>query len=242
MKVALISDTHGILMPPIDEDTDFIIHAGDICKDNFYINRNRMACVAFQDDWMKKDLKAWHEGNGKIPIYGTWGNHDFIGEVLQNYNHDGIHIYTGKQVEIHGMKVWFSPYVKKIGAWAFGEDDETSTVWGQIPDDTQVIVSHTPPCGLGDLIVAPHISWEAYENVGSKRLLNRCMELKDLRLVICGHIHEGRGLYANEKLGFPVINVAVLDEQYKPVRDPVVYIDWPIDTNKEELNGYGHGV
>jgi Icc-related predicted phosphoesterase len=66
------------------------------------------------------------------------------------------------------------------------------------------------------------------------------MELKDLRLVVCGHIHEGRGLYANDKLGFPVVNVAVLTERYTPVTNPVVYIDWPIE--REESDGYGFGV
>lgn len=241
-KVALISDTHGILLPEIDPDVDFIIHAGDIAPDSWFTDRNREKAIAVQHEWFTGPLSPWRDwlaSHGKH-VYATWGNHDFYGEKIRNLNHKGYTILTNQLIEVGGLKTWFSPYVKKIGGWAFGEDDETSVVWGQIPDDTQVIVSHTPPCGLGDLIVAPHISWGAYENVGSKRLLNRCMELKDLRLVVCGHIHEGRGIYSNDRLGFQVFNVSVLNERYTPVADPVVYIEWPTADRGEE--GYGFGV
>ncbi len=243
MKVALISDTHGIHMPPIAEDTEFIIHAGDIAPDSVFSGQSKEAAIAQQEAWFAKEFNIWRADNGDIPLYGTWGNHDFYGERIRNYNHNGCHLATNRTLEVGGLKTWFSPWVSPIGKeprWAF-EVPANANPWKDIPDDTQVLVTHGPLWGLGDLIIAAHTNWERYLNVGSKLLLERCLELQHLRLVVCGHIHEARGLYANDKVGAPIFNVAVLSERYTPVASPVVYIEWPTDDIRGE-EGYGFGV
>ena len=141
-------------------------------------------------------------------------------------------------MEIEGLKVWFSPWVSLInGTWAFETRNDR---WGDIPLDTQVVVTHCPPKGIGDIVVTGHENWGLYENVGSGFLLQRLLQLKDLRLVVCGHIHEGRGAYWLQKLGCPVYNVSALNERYQPVAEPVVYVEW--DTLVREGEGYGFGV
>jgi Icc-related predicted phosphoesterase len=82
-----------------------------------------------------------------------------------------------------------------------------------IPEETNIIVSHGPPYGIGDP------SREG-ESVGSKALLKRMDELPNLQLVVCGHLHSGYGTYKHKDI--TVVNAALLDEDYRMVREPVV--------------------
>ena len=63
MRLALISDTHGMLPEDIP-DCDAIIHAGDIGPD-----RNT-------HQWWDETFRPWAVKAG-VPIYATFGNHDF---------------------------------------------------------------------------------------------------------------------------------------------------------------------
>jgi len=220
MKAALISDTHGMLPDPSKfEEADFIIHAGDIGPDRWKGNR-----AVFP--WYQEEFAEWARAFYTKPIYLTWGNHDFIGERVQpdtidEAMPDNVQFLVDKQIEIEGKKVWFSPWSNLFGNWAFmkGENDLKEKYFKEIPDDTQVIVSHGPPYGLGDKIY-----WDGRDqHVGSRSLLAFMDRSTQLELVICGHIHEARGLYKDE--GIDVRNVSLVDEKYQPIFNPII-IDW----------------
>jgi Icc-related predicted phosphoesterase len=44
--------------------------------------------------------------------------------------------------------------------------------------------------------------------------------LDNLKLYVCGHIHEGRGVDYHG--GVPIINASSLDERYEPRHPPVI--------------------
>lgn len=216
MKVALISDSHGMLPNYLKfEGVNFILHAGDVGPDRW---KGSNVILPWYDD----EFYPWAEAVGK-PIYMTWGNHDFIGERLPLGRFafpDNVHILVDEQVEIEGKKVWFSPWSNLFGGWAWMRTEEgLAERYAKIPQDTQVIVSHGPPYGLGDKIF-----WDGHEQqVGSKSLRDRLLELPNLELVVTGHIHEARGLSEFGKV--QVRNVSLVDTQYRPVYDPII-VEW----------------
>lgn len=98
------------------------------------------------------------------------------------------------------------------------DDELLVEKYRQIHDDTQVIVSHGPPLGHGDLVLRG-------EHVGSRALLDRMRQLPALKLVVTGHIHEARGSYETAE-GVTVVNASIMSARYQPIYPPVV-VDWP---------------
>lgn len=84
------------------------------------------------------------------------------------------------------FKIFGSPLSPKNGMWAFGYNaDAAQHVWDQIPLDSDIVVTHTPPKYHCD-------------ETGQRRAAG-CEELRQAlwrvrpRLAMCGHVHEGRG-------------------------------------------------
>jgi len=209
MRVALLSDTHGLVLPSIEENVDAIIHAGDVGPDRDATH------------WMFEIFAPWAI-EVERPIYMTWGNHDFIGERLpQSTWKDlppNVYILKDETIEIGGKQVWFSPWSPLFGSWAFMKPEGgLETIYETIPLDTQIIVSHTPPYGLRDRTLS-------YEHVGSTALIRRMDQLPLLEMVVCGHIHEARGTRISVG-GVHVHNVSLVNEYYEMVHEPLI-VEW----------------
>ena len=87
--------------------------------------------------------------------------------------------------------------------------------WNLIPHGTDVLITHGPPKGHGDL-TANH--W-GNESVGCEDLLYRINDVKP-KISIFGHIHNGYGITTNGVTSFH--NVSICDEEYSPVNEPHV--------------------
>ena len=202
MKIALISDTHGML-PDVPKEARIIIHAGDIGVDCDPIT------------WFRDVLYPWARKVNK-PIYATFGNHDRIGErhAVPAGCPSNLDLLTDCAIGIQGVNYWFSPWSPQFFDWAFMADEETlAKKYARIPDDTEVIVTHCPPLGAGDVTTMTL-------RTGSVALAERMKQLPRLRLVVCGHIHEAFGDYMLD--GVRVLNVSHVDEMYRPKHKPVV--------------------
>jgi len=209
MKIACISDTHGLFLPKIPDDADIVLHAGDVGPD-----RNAL-------DWLEGPFFTWAERVGR-PIYCTWGNHDFFGERGTVFDYpDNVSFRVDESVSVDGVIVWFSPWSNQFGYWAFMEtESDLARRWKQIPVDTHIIVSHGPPKGYGD-----RIFWEGHcQQVGSKSLLDRFLSLPEASLLVCGHIHEAAGQYQPAP-GKLVVNASQLNEHYDPVYNAVRIVE-----------------
>ena len=105
--------------------------------------------------------------------------------------------------------------------WAFyGDDVSLQEKWDQIPDDTDILVTHGPPNGILDKTGAMFGNM----NVGCQKLASQVIYRIKPKLHIFGHIHEAHGTYKPDKDGTEFANVAIMDEVYVPTWDPTEFI------------------
>lgn len=115
-------------------------------------------------------------------------------------NHESTTIKLTRPDGPHTIfKVFGSPYSRFSGLWAFGyssSSEDGGRLWSQIPPDTDILVTHTPPLGLCDRqpgedtsIDTPKSGGDMY---GCKQLLHAMSDIRPM-LAVCGHVHEGRG-------------------------------------------------
>jgi hypothetical protein len=121
-------------------------------------------------------------------------------------------------VTVCGRTMWFSPWTPNLPKWAFQANGvEAAEKFEAIPENLDILVSHVPPHGYGDVCY----DWVEGGNahVGSRELLISILDKKP-KLIVCGHIHEGYGSYKYEH--GEVFNVSYMDGEYNPVNPPVV--------------------
>src|SRR6185295_12187273 len=135
MRVAISADWHGYA--PIDyPDCDLMVIAGDIGLPG------RLGHI-------EKSAVEWLMG-APFPVIGVAGNHDFDPQALRSL--EWIYL-EDEVVDIAGIKVWGTPWSNPFGhGWAFNmtEEDQQENLRG-VPEDVDVIVSHGPAFGFGDL-------------------------------------------------------------------------------------------
>lgn len=212
-KIYAISDQHGHLSTKLPADADLILHAGDICPD---YGPGSQWGASKQREWFFNKWCDWCAG---APIIATYGNHDFMYEKHPYIKLDEVH-------EFNNLKIWFSPWSNTFGGWAWMADaSHLAEVYSDIPDETDVIVSHQPPFGYGDQIPeylrVGRKDLEADGHVGSKELLAAIDRVRP-KAVVCGHIHSGFGAYHYGDTA--IYNVALVNEQYQLINQPTEII------------------
>ena len=99
--------------------------------------------------------------------------------------------------------------------WAYMlEENELKPYYAKIPDDTQVLITHSPAFGILDKTSTEY----GYARCGSKELLKRIKQLPKLTHHIFGHIHHSYGSKAVN--GVNHHNVAALNEGYRYQNPP----------------------
>ncbi|WP_024851705.1 metallophosphoesterase family protein [Hydrogenovibrio kuenenii] len=189
MRVVHISDTHGahrFLDASISSySADVIVHSGDVSRVGG-VNE----CYAFLDWFSKLDY------DHKILVPG---NHDKFFETIYNLEDKaalkdiedlGITLLMNKGVEIDGIYFWGSPFTPEFMDWSFQlYPEEQKTFWDQIPEKTDVLITHGPAYGLLD---NNQLSKSHQPNLGCPFLRQRIDELQ-IGAHLFGHIHEGYG-------------------------------------------------
>lgn len=211
MKITCISDTHNkhhYIDTREFSTTDILIHAGD-----FTSNGNAAQTLAFLQ-WYS-DLNVPH----KILVAG---NHDFSAcsetfpPILAQF--PSITYLRNSSVTIDGLVIWGSPYSNIFGRWAFMADDiELADIWEQIPANTNIVITHGPAYGIGDLVDNDYEPGRD-KHVGSQSLRLRLEKLKKLKLHVTGHIHEASGIYLGK---YTTVNASVCDLSYVPFNKPI---------------------
>ena len=107
--------------------------------------------------------------------------------------------------------------------WAYNASEPNLKLkWDLIPLDTQILVLHGPPYGIGDK--APRVNDVGYEHTGSPSLTEKLKTLTNLKLVIWGHIHGEYGVYKMPELPNTILaNVSLMNDKYQPVNKPMVF-------------------
>lgn len=208
-RVLCISDTHNQHPEPAGlPEADVLVFAGDATL------RGKA------QEWAR--FWAWvEEVHAQVPhVVVVEGNHD----VFPVPAPDGVHVLCGGPVrEVAGLRVWGWPgsawrsegervgrEAREIdrGQWAHWQSDRAQAeALRALPEGLDILVTHTPPAGIGDRC--------AGGRVGCPALSLRLGELaQPPRLHIFGHIHEGRGVYQSART--ISVNAAHLDGRYRP--------------------------
>ncbi|MHA2012794.1 MAG: metallophosphoesterase family protein [Candidatus Helarchaeota archaeon] len=202
MKIVALSDTHGRHWELNIPKCDLFIFAGDA------------GLTTYQRVY---DFKEWLDTiPAKYKII-VMGNHDEICEfegkkVCKDFFDNAIYL-ENESVEIEGIKIWGSPFSKEFNGWSFMKyDHELKEIWDLIPEDTDIVITHTCPFGILD-----QVGWK---NQGSQTLLNRIKEIQP-KIFIGGHLHEhGGNKYTDYKTDY--YNVSILDDNYKLKFEPTI--------------------
>src|SRR5207245_235351 len=143
MKIYALSDQHGKLNFELPE-ADLILHAGDICPD-FAPNSSWGSLM--QERWLKDKWAPWCAGK---KVMATLGNHDFLSiNVIPGLYQDELWTEVGEK----DLSIWFSPWSNTFGGWAWmAPPEHLKIIYDEIPEGTDIIVSHQPPYGYGDQV------------------------------------------------------------------------------------------
>lgn len=217
MKLIIISDTHNQhhdLKIPFGQ---VLIHCGDFTSLGKW-------------DKVTKFLEWFDEQPHPHKIL-ICGNHEVEPEKAHTHfeamleGYPGITYLYNSSTTIEGVKFWGSPYTPKFYDWAFMKDPERMhLVWDCIPEDTNVLITHGPPYGIGD------VNGRGF-HCGDKALLKRVKELS-LSLHCFGHIHQSDkedAKFTATSFG-TFVNASTCTEGYKPKNRPIEVEIYPINT------------
>jgi hypothetical protein len=126
-------------------------------------------------------------------------------------------------ITLDGLNFYGTPWQPWFYDWAFNlqRGPQIRAKWELIPSNTDILISHGPPLGHGDLT-------SRREQVGCADLL-ATVEANRPKLHIFGHIHEAYGVTCNEHTTF--INASSCTLNYKPTQRPIVF-DWPTNERR----------
>ncbi|KAI6367411.1 hypothetical protein MCOR25_004948 [Pyricularia grisea] len=199
ITMVCVSDTHNTFpeqLPP----GDILVHAGDLSQFGTF------AEIQAQLTWLSAQP---HQH--KVVIAG---NHDLLldsefvaahpdreldqvdGKRRQDLNWGDIHYLKHEAVELavngkdRSLRIFGSPWTPRFGNWAFQYESTSgsssvsaSMNWnGAVPPGTDVLIVHGPPKGhLDD------------GGKGCEQLMEEIWRSRP-KVVVCGHIHAGRGV------------------------------------------------
>lgn len=218
MKIVCLSDTHCQLNRVTIPDGDILVHSGDLTY------RGTVSEISKELYELSK-----HRARFKA-IVMVEGNHDWLGQrnptlMDELCDDNGIILLRDSSAIIEGIRFYGSPWQPEFCQWAFNlpRGKALKEKWSLIPDDTQVLITHSPPHGILDVVERfnKKLKIEDVEHVGCEDLYHRVMELKKLRLHNFGHLHFGYGVFQVGSTTF--VNSAACTEQYSPINPPIVF-------------------
>lgn len=193
MRILHISDTHGShrRLKHLPQ-ADVVVHSGD-----FTLAGDEKEALDFMN-WFC-DLPYSH----KIFICG---NHDdcMYGADIDGLD-DNVHYLCNSGVLIDGVKFYGVPMF--MADCVYGRQNH---YYELIPDDTDVLITHSPAFGILD--------FDDNVNYGSRDLQSRMASLKNIRAHLFGHIHARHGVV--DDAGVIYSNGAIMNNEYNGTYSP----------------------
>lgn len=217
MKIVAMADVHNTFKFSIP-DGDVLVVCGDLTYTGALSELRTTAEYLAKLPHPNKIVVA---GNHDFCLEGRQFRHPFVKPALRIEAEDilfenGLKYLYGTSIVIDGLKFFGGPWTPVYHDWAFNlNPQEREAVWATTPDDVDVLLSHGPPYGYGDLTTHG-------QRVGCEALLN-AIDAKRPRVVCFGHIHEDVGQWTrgssrliNCSVGYPVY-------RGMPQHQPVVF-------------------
>ena len=204
MRIVIVADTHtyhdtlGVL------EGDILLHCGDLCYGMLATKKQ----LDDADRWLgKQKFKT---------IVCIGGNHDRpiqrrVRSSVKPVLHNAIYLQD-EEIVVEGLKIYGTPWIPLLAMWSFYLNDESlRQKWAQIPNDVDILMTHTPPKGILDF------SNMTKTPAGCPHLAERVAQIKP-KIHCFGHIHEAYGRIDTAETIF--INAAVLAK--KSLNEPFV--------------------
>lgn len=244
IRFVCISDTHGKIegsklhMP----QGDVLLHAGDftqkghmneIQKFNSYLGALPYKVkvviagnhdLTFDDNITEASLRTFGVQKSTVESYLSERGLKSVKQMLTSaiYLEDSL-------VTVCGIKIYGAPWQPVFCDWGFNlnRGEDILKKWQTIPADLDILMTHGPPVGHGDLTGGNN-------NVGCVELLNTVQKRVKPKFHVFGHIHEGYGVTSDGSTTF--INASTCTRRYLPTNAPIVF-DFiiPEGHSKEEL-------
>lgn len=250
IRFVCISDTHGKIegsklhMPP----GDVLLHAGDftqkghmkeIEKFNSYLGALPYKVkvviagnhdLTFDDNITEASLRTFGVQKSTVESYLSERGLKSVKQMLTSaiYLEDSL-------VTVCGINIYGAPWQPVFCDWGFNlkRGEDILKKWQTIPTDIDILMTHGPPVGHGDLTGGNN-------NVGCVELLNTVQKRVKPKFHVFGHIHEGYGVTSDRYTTF--INASTCTRRYLPTNAPIVF-DFIIPeghTKEELLHMEGH--
>lgn len=204
LKIVAISDTHN--EKPTLPSGDLLIVAGDWSGHGSYqetrdflnylesikFNYKRICCVP---------------GNHDLFV------HDNIGQANQEFKDIGVELLIDEGTYFEGLQIWGSPWTPVHRCMWMGfmaESEARKRRADGIPDDINVLITHSPPFGVLDQL--GERSGQFGKNAGCEHIRDAILRISPV-LNVCGHIHENSGTALLDKT--MVVNAAHRDEWFR---------------------------
>lgn len=224
MIIDCISDLHGYY--PALEGGDLLIVGGDLTARDTREEYERFSKWLDDQNYKKKIFIA--------------GNHDnFLEDQLKHLVSTPGMFQTNKTkvflsdsgIEFEGLKIWGSPWSLTFEemnphckAFTVDTEEELAEKWALIPDDIDILITHSPPYGILDRNVGG-------KHCGSLKLTAQVADIKP-KLHVFGHIHEAYGDKGVNILPHRMptfmeicktksVNASHVNERYQPVNAPI---------------------
>lgn len=205
MIIDCISDLHG--SHPELEGGDLLIVAGDL--------------TVYDKPIQHLYFTEWLESlpyKNKVVVAG---NHDNNIDPATINSLRGTYYLQDSGIEIQGQKIYGSPWTKTFSgmnphckAFTFDSENDLSRKWSLIPDDVDLLITHSPAYGILDRTIQGKC-------VGSKSLQMELVKRLRPKLFVCGHIHEAYGQEPSGGFVNIAINASCVNERYQPVNKPI---------------------
>lgn len=210
-RLVLTSDTHALWRGEGAPAGDIFVHAGDFSRTGTFKEVQLFGAAL-------RLLRHPH-------IVVVAGNHEksfdptrreFSVECMRELSTTPRVTYLENDgARVAGVKIWGSPATPPFYDWGWMRtDEERRELWNLIPDDTDVLVTHGPPFGIGDRCAHGG-------RVGCKFLRER-VDVVSPPLHVFGHIHESFGFYSTPKTLFA--NASMCTLRYTPT-NPFLVVD-----------------
>ena len=203
MRIVLWSDTHGLHEQCVLPEGDLLVFAGDLAA------RGTLAELAAFDAYL-----------GRLPhpqIIVIAGNRDYFfarrPEESRRLLSHAVYLQD-EETTLGGLRIFGSPWQPPFMDTAFNlpRGAPLREKWSAVPEGIDVLVTHTPPSGIGDRT-------RSGLSVGCSDLLVAVRRIRP-RLHVFGHVHEAYGEYPQEGIRF--CNASATDASMRIAHEPIV--------------------
>lgn len=217
-RIVILSDTHENQDYVTVSDGDILIHCGD------WTNRGYDESIEEFLTWFSS-LPHTHKicipGNHELGLDKGPSRQSKL-DIINSFTnkHSNLHYLENSEITIDGFKIYGSPNQPWFHDWAWNvhRGPAIAQIWSQIPDDTNILITHGPPHGILDLVDK---AFGRDPHQGCEDLLERIDQLKELKLHAFGHLHKEGG-QSRKINNITFVNGAICDDNHMPSHSPVI--------------------